>query len=252
MAMWNTFSGPVSRRRNGRIRTEQRVATKGWRRRTGQEHFATCRRSKSDPHALPETAAQIDMTGSRSLNLDRPAYRGGPAKPEKRKDNRAGRRTRSRRKSKQKRAQIDEKTSKIRRKIDEKSFWGNLERSRIIRKRPGRLRNGPGARKSRLGTVLGSPLTAPGPSRKRPGSVLKAPGTPLGRLRVLFGRVRGAVHCRNASRIGFSSFLSRRAKARKCFAYHVLQCFVARGRRKQRTGGKGAEARKSRVFSLQN
>ena len=250
--MWNTFSGPVSRRRNGRIRTEQRVATKGWRRRTGQEHFATCRRSKSDPHALPETAAQIDMTGSRSLNLDRPAYRGGPAKPEKRKDNRAGRRTRSRRKSKPKRAQIDEKTSKLRRKIDEKSFWGNLERSRIIRKRPGRLRNGPGARKSRLGTVLGSPLTAPGPSRKRPGSVLKAPGTPLGRLRVLFGRVRGAVHCRNASRIGFSSFLFRRAKARKCFAYHVLQCFVALGRRKQRTGGKGAEARKSRVFSLQN
>ena len=170
------------------------------------------------------------MTGSRSLNLDRPAYRGGPAKPEKRKDNRAGRRTRSRRKSKPKRAQIDEKTSKIRRKIDEKSFWGNLKRSRIIRKRPGKLRNGPGARKSRLGTVLGSPLTDPGPSRKRPGSVLETPGTPLGRLRVLFGRDRNTVHSRSGSLIEFLSFLSCRAKAAICFAHQFLQCFVALGR----------------------
>ena len=127
-----------------------------------------------------------------------------------------------------------------------------MERSRSIRERPGDVQNGPGARKSRLGTVLGSPLTDPGPSRTRPGSVLETPGTPLGRLRVLFGRVRGAVHCQNASRIGFSSFLSRPAKARMCFAYHVLQCFVVLGRRKQRTGGKGAGARKSSVFGLQN
>ena len=159
---------------------------------------------------------------SRSPNLDRPAYRVGPAKPENRKDNQAKHRTKSRRNLKPKRAQIDGTATKIRRKIEQKLLWGSLERSRSIRERPGRRPERPRSAKSGLGAVLGRPRAASGPSREHPGSVLEAPGTPSGRLLVLFGRFRGTVHCRNDSRIEFLSFLSRRAKAPMCFAYHVL------------------------------
>ena len=187
MAMWNTFSGPVSRRRYGRIRTERRVATKGWRRRTGQEHFATCRRSKSDPHALPETAAQIDMTGSRSLNLDRPAYRGGPAKPEKRKDNRAGRRTRSRRKSKPKRAQIDEKTSKNstknRRKVVLGQFRAIKNHSEAAREAPERPRSAKKSPRDRSWEPADGSRTVSETSGERPEGSRDALGTTPGAVR---------------------------------------------------------------------
>ena len=121
----------------------------------------------------------------------------------------------------------------------------------------GASREAPGTASEREKIASGSFLGARGRLQDRPGGIRRASGGLLGRSCDDFGCCRdasilGTVRCRNASRIDFSSFSSHRTKAPRCFAYHVLQCFVALGRRKPRTGGKGAEARKSTVFSLQN
>ena len=146
------------------------------------------------------------------------------------------------------RCKYDENSTTNRRKLVLGQFGTIKVHSAAARDTPERLRSA----KKLLRIRSESPRAAPRRSRKRPGSVLEAPGTPEGQLWLQFGRVRGTVHCPNASRIGFSSFLFRRAKSPMCFAYHVLLCFVVLGRRKFRTGGKGAESRNSMVFGFQN
>ena len=123
----------------------------------------------------------------RALNPDRSAYRVGPAKLQNRKDNRAEHRTKSHRKSKPKRAQIAEKTTKFRPKIDEKSLWGSLGRPRSIRERPGRrperLRSAKKSPRGRSWEPAGSSRIAREASGEHPGGSWDAVVTISGAVR---------------------------------------------------------------------
>ena len=124
------------------------------------------------------------MNRSRASIMDRPAYRGGPAKQEKRRDNRAGHRTRSlenRTKRFPERCKYDENSTTNRRKLVLGQFGTIKVHSAVARDTPERLRSA----KKLLRIRSESPRAAPRRSRKRPGSVLEAPGTPLGALEAL-------------------------------------------------------------------
>ena len=119
----------------------------------------------------------IDANRSRSSNMDRPEYRGGPAKQEKRTDNRAGHRTRSlenRTKRFPERCKYDENSTTNRRKLVLGQVGTIKVHSAAARDTPERLRSA----KKLLQIRSESPRAAPRRSRKRPGSVLEAPGTP--------------------------------------------------------------------------
>ena len=122
---------------------------------------------------------------SRSPNLDRPAYRVGPAKPENRKDYQAEHRTKSRRKSRPKRAQIDENSMKNRARVALGQFGAIKVDSGAPREASGTAPERKKWPRGRSWEAAGGFRTVPGASGKRPGGSWDALGTTSGAVRSL-------------------------------------------------------------------